>query len=92
MFRAGADFDHCEDILEMVVNPMAGLFAPLTRLVHHLQEVALILVLQQQRQRMRRPVFITTFIFLPDALEGGVMLHDNILFGHGRIFPCAAKG
>ncbi len=56
----------------MVRHGLAGLFAGQQRLVHHLHEVAPVLVIQQGRERTGRPEFVARFILLANAFKRGV--------------------
>ncbi len=76
-FGARADFDHIEDILEMVGLGVAAVAAGFLGPFDYRQEVAVFRVLQHAGKLARHPVFVAVGIELADALEGLVVLVDD---------------
>src|SRR5690606_34728122 len=85
-FRARPDRDHSGGFTEMVLELLTGLPASHPRLVHNLQEVAPVAVLQQGRQIAGRPDLVAVGVELTATFKAGVMLLREISCAHRVLY------
>ena len=76
-FCARTDFDHFENILEMVFDGLTTVAASLLRAFQNRQEMAILGIIQHLSQWSCQPIFIAFFILLADAVESSVMFLGN---------------
>lgn len=77
-----ADLNHIVGIDEMVFGVLTAVAASDFGLFDHAFEVAVVRVVEDPREVPAGPRFVPLFGRLPDALEGGVVLGDDVLVVH----------
>ena len=76
----GADLDHCEDVLNMVLDRVAAAQAGLPRTCHHRGEVTVLGVAQHLGQLPGQPELVALGIHLAEAFEGGMVPVGDVPF------------
>lgn len=80
--RAGADVDHCEDILNMVLYRLAAIAAGFLGPFDDGQEMAVLRIVQHACQLPCQPELVALVIDVADALETGMVLTRDGFFRH----------